>query len=459
MSYSAHLARKRLVIPPTGIPNPPELHDGLFDFQRTVTRWALRRGRAALFLDTGLGKTWCALEWARVVAVHTGRPVLILTPLAVARQFVSEGVKLGVSVTLCRTGEDIAPGVNVLNYDRLESVDADALGGIVLDESSILKNFTGSTRTMLIERMRGVRFKLCASATPAPNDHTELGNHAEFLGVMTRTEMLSMFFAHDGGSTSDWRLKGHAVGDFWQWVAGWAVAIRNPADIGFDGSRYVLPPLNLMQVVVEDSDDIATDTGMLLGYEASTLTEQRRARKSSVSARVQMAADMANNSTQPWLIWCDLNDESAALARAIPDAVEVTGSMSHDEKEAGIWGFIEGRHRVLVSKPSIAGAGLNMQRCADVAFVGLGHSWEQYYQAIRRVYRFGQLREVNAHIITSRAEGRVVASIERKQADADRMAAGMVSAMRDAMTAELQAGGVTRDDYNPTERMQVPSWL
>jgi hypothetical protein len=459
VSYTDHLARKRLTIPPTGIPNPPELSSMLFDFQRAVTAWALRRGRAALFLDTGLGKTWCSLEWARVVTEHTGHPVLIMTPLAVARQFVSEGVKLGIPVNLCRTGEDIGPGVNVLNYDRLESVDADNLGGIVLDESSILKNFTGSTRTMLIDKMRGVRFKLCASATPAPNDHTELGNHAEFLGVMTRVEMLSMFFAHDGGSTSDWRLKGHAVGDFWQWVAGWAVAIRNPADIGFDGSRYILPALNLRQVVVDDADDIASEAGMLLGYEASTLTEQRRARKSSLSARVQMAADMANKSEHPWLIWCDLNDESAALAKAIPDAVEVTGSMTQEQKEDGIWGFIEGRHRVLVSKPSIAGAGLNMQRCADVAFVGLGHSWEQYYQAIRRVYRFGQTREVNAHIITSRAEGRVVASIERKQADADRMAAGMVSAMLDAMSAQIHAGGTTRDDYDPNERMRIPSWL
>jgi hypothetical protein len=459
VSYAEHLSQKRLTIPPTGIPNPPSLNPLLFDFQQAVTTWALRRGRSALFLDTGLGKTWCAIEWARVVSTHTARPVLILTPLAVARQFVSEGVKLGVQVNLCRTGEDISPGVNVLNYDRLESVDCDVLGGVVLDESSILKNFNGSTRTMLVERMRGVRFKLCASATPAPNDHTELGNHAEFLGVMTRVEMLSMFFAHDGGSTSDWRLKGHAVGDFWQWVAGWAIAIRNPADIGFDGSRYVLPRLNLRQVTVDDADDVATEAGMLLGYEASTLTEQRRARKSSVHTRVEMAAAMANGSTEPWLIWCDLNDESAALAKAIPDAVEVTGSMTQEQKESGIWGFIEGRHRVLVSKPSIAGAGLNMQRCADVAFVGLGHSWEQYYQAIRRVYRFGQMREVNAHIITSRAEGRVVASIERKQADADRMAAGMVDAMRDAMTAELQAGGTTRDDYNPTERMRVPEWL
>jgi len=459
VSYTEHLARKRLTIPPTGIPNPPSLNPLLFDFQQAVTTWALRRGRAALFLDTGLGKTWCAIEWARVVSAHTGRPVLILTPLAVARQFVSEGVKLGVVVNLCRTGEDIGPGVNVLNYDRLESVDADALGGIVLDESSILKNFTGATRTMLIDRMRGVRFKLCASATPAPNDHTELGNHAEFLGVMTRVEMLSMFFAHDGGSTSDWRLKGHAVADFWQWVAGWAIAIRNPADIGFDGSRYVLPELSLRQVVVEDAPDLAADSGMILGYEAATLTEQRRARKSSLAPRVEMAASMANQSSEPWLIWCDLNDESASLAKAIPDAVEVTGSMTQEQKEDGIWGFIEGRHRVLVSKPSIAGAGLNMQRCADVAFVGLGHSWEQYYQAIRRVYRFGQLRAVNAHIITSRAEGRVVASIERKQADADRMAAGMVAAMRDAMTAELRAGGVTRDDYNPQERMRVPQWL
>lgn len=459
MSYQELIRRKALTVPPTGISSPPELNPKLFDFQSAVTKWALRRGRAALFLDTGLGKSWCALEWARVVYEHTGKPVLILTPLAVAPQFVAEGAKLGIPVTHCREPEDVGPGVNVLNYDRVERFDCDVFGGVVLDESSILKDFTGKTRNLLIDRFRSTRFRLCTTATPAPNDHTELGNHAEFLGAMTRTEMLSMFFTHDGGSTQDWRLKGHAKGEFWAWVASWAIAIRSPSDIGFDGSRYILPPLSLSEVVVSSSTDLAKQAGMLLGYQATTLSEQRAARRSSLAGRVSAAASEVNASDRPWLVWCDLNDESEALAAAIPDAVEVRGSDSQEHKERAVWDFIEGRARVLVSKPSICGMGLNMQRCADMAFVGLGYSWELYYQAIRRCYRFGQRNPVNVRVFVSEAEGRVVDVIRRKQEDADRMAEGVVEHMRESMRAQLGALGVTRDDYEPKERMIVPAWL
>lgn len=459
MNYTELIRRKSITALPVGIPNPPELNAKLFEFQSAVTRWALRRGRACLFLDTGLGKTWCAIEWARVVQKHTGKPVLILTPLAVAPQFVSEGAKLGVEIKLCREPDDLSPGINVLNYDRLERFDCDDFGGVVLDESSILKNFNGKTRNMLIDKFRECRFKLCTTATPAPNDHTELGNHCEFLGVMSRVEMLSMFFVHDGGSTQDWRLKGHAQADFWQWVASWAIAIRSPDDLGFDGSAYVLPDMTIEQVTVASSTDLVASSGMLLGYQASTLNEQRAARRASLEDRVKACADMVNASDEPWLVWCELNDESSALAEAIPDAVEVRGSDTDKHKERAIWDFIEGRVRVLVTKPSICGMGLNMQRCAHSAFVGLGYSWEMYYQAIRRIYRFGQKRPVTIKVITSDAEGRVVDVIQRKQADADMMSVSMVGHMREVMRAEINATDVTRDDYKPQERMAIPSWI
>jgi hypothetical protein len=459
MSYQSLLSRKAVSAPPVGIPNPPDLHPGLFDFQSAVTRWALRRGRACLFLDTGLGKSWCSLEWARVVSAHTALPVMIFTPLAVARQFVAEGEKIGVSVTHCRDASDVQPGVNVINYDRAHLLDPEAFGGVVLDESSILKDFSSKTRNLLTEQYKATRFKLCASATPAPNDHTELGNHAEFLGIMTRVEMLSMFFVHDGATTQEWRLKGHASSDFWQWMATWAIAIRSPEDVGFDGSQYILPELDVSEVTVGDSTALARKSGMLFAYQASTLTEHREARRASLTDRVAMAASMANQSVHPWIIWCDMNAESEALAKAIPDAVEVTGSQDAEEKERRIWSFIAGEKRVLVTKPSIAGAGLNLQHCADMAFVGIGHSWESYYQAVRRSYRFGQTRPVRVHIITSEAEGRVLETLRRKQADADAMAVGMISHMADAMRGEIQAMGQTRDDYAPQKEMVIPKWL
>lgn len=460
MSYEDFLASKRLVVAPAGIESPPELSPKLFDFQRDVTRWALRRGRAALFLECGLGKGFCALEWARVVSEHTGLPVLILAPLAVSQQFVREGEKLGVHVTLCKTGLDVREGVNVTNYERLHGFDPSFFGGVVLDESSILKAYDGKTRNQLVEAFARTPFRLCCTATPAPNDHTELGNHAEFLGVMSRTEMLSMFFVHDGGKTQDWRLKGHARKDFWRWVASWAVALRSPADLGYDAAGYELPPLNVHEHVVDVDDQMARAAGQLFAYEAKTLSEQRAARRASLEARVAVAAEHVNaESDEPWLVWTDLNDESSAMAKAIPGAVEIRGSDSGEHKEQAILDFIDGKTRVIVSKPSITGWGVNLQHCARAVYVGLSHSFEAWHQSVRRIYRFGQSRPVDCHVVTSSSEGAVVANLKRKAADADEMAAGMIEHMRDAMRAELGATTRTVDEYEPTERMTIPDWV
>ncbi len=458
--YDQFVASKRLAVPSTGITDPPELSGSLFPFQRAVTTWALRRGRAALWLDTGLGKSRCAIEWARVVCERSGGRVLIFTPLAVAQQFVREGAAIGVPVNLCREASDVRDGINVTNYDRLERFAGLPWSGIVLDESSILKDQTSATRNALIEAFKHVPFRLACSATPAPNDHTELGNHAEFLGVMTRTEMLSMFFVHDGETTQEWRIKGHAQADFWRWVASWGMAIRKPSDIGFDDTGYNLPPLRLVEHICDQQDaNLAKQNGLLFGYEAKTLTELRSARKTSLSDRVQHVANMVNASGEPWICWTDLNAESEALAKLIPDSVEVRGSDDPDVKEARIMSFIDGKARVIVTKPSIAGAGLNMQHCSKQAFAGLSFSWEAFYQAIRRSYRFGQTREVEAHIVTSSAELAVLESIKRKQAGADAMAVGMIAHMRETMLAGLGASAPTTIGYSPSIKMAIPKWL
>lgn len=460
MDYESFVTSKRVAVSPSGIADPPLLSDSLFGFQRSVTTWALRRGRAALWLDTGLGKSRCAIEWARVVAQRTGGRVIIFTPLAVAQQFVREGESIGVSVTLCREPGDVRDGVNVTNYDRLDRFASMPWAGVVLDESSVLKDQTTATRNALIEAFRSTRFRLCCSATPAPNDHAELGNHAEFLGVMTRKEMLSMFFVHDGETTQEWRLKGHAQADFWAWVASWGLAVRKPSDIGFADDHYNLPPLRIVEhVCSEQADRLARENGLLFGYQARTLGDLRAARKSSIGERVSRVAELVNGNSEPWVCWCDLNDESSALAKAIPDAVEVRGSDKADEKEARIMRFVDGHARVIVTKPSIAGAGLNLQHCSKMAFAGLSFSWEAFYQAIRRCYRFGQKREVEAHIVTSSAELAVLESIKRKQASADAMAVGMIAHMRETMLSGLGSTGRTVVTYDPKVRMIVPEWL
>ncbi|WP_066485033.1 helicase [Sphingomonas sp. CCH9-F2] len=456
--YAAFLAGKAAIDPPTGISEPDGLPAALSDFQAAIVPWALRRGRAALFAGTGLGKTVMELAWADAVARHTNRPVLILTPLAVAAQFVGEGDKFGIGVTRASQDSDVrGAGAYVTNYDKLARFDMDRLGGIVLDESSILKAFDGKTRHALIAGARRIAFRLAASATPAPNDFMELGNHAEYLGVMTHAEMLATFFIHDGGDTSKWRLKRHAEGEFWRWVASWAVMLTRPGDLGFADGAYQLPPLRMHEHLVE-VDGPQAGMATLFAMEARTLSERLAARRDSIVPRVDTAAALLSAHDRPAVAWCNLNAESEALTRAIPGAVEVRGGDAEGRKEEVLGAFAAGQVRVLVTKPSICGFGMNWQHCHDTAFTGLNDSFEQLYQAVRRFWRFGQQHAVDAHLIAARTEGAVLANLKRKEADAARMQEAMVAAMAGFSTIGVSAAAREKAGY-ARRALALPSFL
>lgn len=458
MDYGEYIEGKLSRIAPTGFDHG-DLHDGLFPHQAALAGWALRRGRCAVFADTGLGKTRIQLEWAVRVHEHTGRDVLILAPLAVAMQTAQEGVALGVNVTVCRDQSDVNTGVNITNYERLHKFIPSHFGAVVLDESSCIKHHDTKTLKMLLDAFVDTPFKLCATATPAPNDWTELGTHAEFLGICTRTEMLSEFFVHDGGETQSWRLKGHARAEFWRWVSTWAALVRTPDDLGFDGSAYVLPPMETHEHIVRADNEDAQDAGLLFAVQASTLHERRNARRASIDRRATLCAERVNADNEPWIIWCDLNAEADALRAAIPGSVEVRGPDTIEEKERRLQDFAEGRTRVLITKPSIAGFGLNWQHCANIAFVGVTDSWESYYQAVRRCWRFGQKRTVNIHIYASELEGAVLANLKRKEEDARKMSDALSAETMEAVRRSVIGQTRTTNSYIPQTSITIPSWL
>lgn len=430
MEYQEFIDKKRIIDPLTGLTDIPSLNPMLFEYQRDIVKWALKRGRAAIWADCGMGKGPMALEWAN----HVPGDVLIVAPLAVSQQFKREAEKFGIEIGLAKNDSERTKRITVTNYERLDGFDLSKFNGVVLDESSILKAHDGKTRAQLIESFSNTPFRLCCTATPAPNDHMELGNHAEFLGTMTRVEMLSMFFVHDGGETSKWRIKGHAKTEFWKWMASWAVMIRKPSDLGYSDDGFTLPDLHIHQhtVTVEKPTQ-----GMLFAMEAQTLSERLQARRDTIEDRVADAAKIVNSTDGPFLVWCNLNDESAMLTKLIDGAVEVKGSDSIDHKERAMIDFTERKIRVLVTKPSIAGFGMNWQHCCNMVFVGLSDSYEQYYQAVRRCWRFGQKNDVNVHIVTAETEGAVVANIRRKEREAMDMADSMVEHMMEINTAEI----------------------
>lgn len=458
MNYAEFVGRKLALIPSDGLTVEPA-SAGLFDYQEALVRWALRRGRAAIFADTGLGKTRMQISWASAVTAATGGDVLILAPLAVAAQTAAEAASVGIPIKLCRSGEDVESGINITNYDRLHLFDASRFVGVVLDESSIIKHHTAKTLQALLDAFGKTAYRLCATATPAPNDWTELGTHAEFLGICTRTEMLSEYFVHDGGETQVWRLKGHARQQFWKFVSTWGAMVRNPADLGFDGSRLVLPPLNMHEHLLESDMAEAQEMGFLFPVQAGDLMERRKAKKASIESRVQACAAHVNGTDQPFLVWCDLNDEADALRSAIPGAVEIRGSDDIDTKEQRLMDFVNGRIRVLVTKAKIAGWGLNFQHCNQMAFVGVTDSYESYYQAIRRCWRFGQKRPVDVHLYVSEAEGSVMANLKRKEAEAQEMARQLSAETRESVMSELMGQQRRTNEYNATRRVELPAWI
>jgi superfamily II DNA or RNA helicase len=457
MDYRQFIGDKLSHASPVGIPDWQDLPPSMFPFQAALSRWAIARGRAAIFADTGLGKTRMQLAWADAVTRHTGGAVLILAPLAVAQQTRAEGEIMGVAVDhLRQQGETPVRSITITNYERLHLFSPDDYTGVVLDESSCIKHHDAKTLHRLLSAFRDTPYKLCATATPAPNDWTELGTHAEFLGICTRTEMLSEYFCHDGGETQVWRLKGHARHEFWRWVCSWGALVRKPSDLGFDDSAYLLPPLNVHEHHVETH---MASPGMLFAVEAQTLGERRGARKASIGARVKACADIVNTDNDPWIVWCDLNAEADALRQAIPGAVEVRGTDEPDAKEARLLDFAAGRIRVMVTKPSIAGFGLNWQHCANVAFVGVTDSFEAYYQAVRRCWRFGQMRPVNVHVFASKYEGAVVANLRRKERDAASMSDALSAETHDAVMMSVVGASRMTNPYNADSAVKVPSFL
>ena len=431
--------------------NKDELNPSLYEFQRDIVRWALAKGRAAIFADCGLGKTLMQLEFLNQIhKKNGGGKSLVVAPLTVAPQTVREGETFGISVNICESEKDVKDGINITNYEKLDKFEKCNFDAVVLDESSILKSFTGKVRNQIIDMFCHTPFRLACTATPAPNDYMELGNHAEFLGIMSYSEMLSMFFVHDGGQTSKWRLKGHAEGVFWRWLGSWAVVMNDPSDLGYDIKGYDLPPLNIHEIIV-DGDKPVTET--------MTLTDRRNARRETLDMRCRAAADLVNNDiNNQWLVWCDLNSESETLHKYIPDSVEVKGSDKPSDKSNRIIGFSTGENRSLVIKPSIAGYGLNWQNCHKMIFTGLSDSYEQYYQAVRRCWRFGQTNPVDVYIIISAREGAVKENIERKQADCDKMRTAMGEQTKEIVKKELQSTCRLTTPYEPKIKMILPMW-
>lgn len=450
MNYKKFLQNKRFVLESSGFDiAKDQLNSMLYDFQKDIVRWALKKGKACIFADCGLGKTPMQLSWAHQVHKHTGGKILILAPLAVASQTRREAEKFGYSAKVVDQQSDCIDGINITNYEKLDRFVANEFVGIVLDESSILKSYSGKVRTAIIQNFHDIPYKLACTATPAPNDYMELGNHSEFCGVMTRPEMLSMFFVHDGGETSKWRLKGHAEDVFWQWLATFCVFVDNPRNIGYEVNGYNLPKLNIQEIIVDGDEPT---------HESLSLTERRQARKDSLEWRCKQAASLVNDSDEQWLVWCDLNDESHKLHELINESVEVQGSDKDEHKSNSMLNFSNGDIKCLVTKPKIAGFGMNWQNCHNMIFTGLSDSYEQYYQAVRRCWRFGQDKEVNVYIIISKKEGCVKENIERKQNDFLKMQREMTSLTKEITKKELKSTCRISTPYEPEITMELPKW-
>ena len=409
---------------------PTKLNKYLFPFQKAIVEWALQKGRAAIFSDCGTGKTIMELAWADAVINETGGNVLIVTPLSVSYQTLREGEKFHFKHEKQSRDGTIKDKITITNYEMLDKFNPDDFIGIVIDESSIIKSFDGKTRNQIITRFDRVKYKLACTATPSPNDYMELGNHSEFLGIMTYTEMLAKYFYHDASNTSQWKLKGHAEQDFWKWICSWAVMIRKPSDIGFSDEGYILPKLNTQQIIIPTNIHLKSIGHKLFSFQATTLEDQRQVKKETMQLRIEKCAELVNASNEQWLVWCGLNSEGDLLEKYINNSVQVAGKDSIEDKEERLNGFIEGKYKVLITKKKIGAFGLNLQHCHNMVFVFTDHSYELTYQAIRREWRFGQENEVNVYFITADIEGPILQNLKRKELNAQKMQDGMLKYMK-----------------------------
>lgn len=454
MDYQEYLSAKAQLGGNHGFA-PVSMPDYLFDFQQALVEWALLKGRAAIFADCGLGKTPMELVWADNIVRKTNKNVLIVTALAVSAQMAQEAEKFHVEVNRSHDGAQ-NKGITITNYEQLHKFDPGDYVGMVCDESSIIKNYNGVRRTEITDFMRKMPYRLLATATAAPNDYLELGTSSEALGYLGHMDMLARFFKNDlnncatgrmHGELVKWRFKGHAELPFWKWVCSWARAMRKPSDLGFDDSRFILPPLNEEEHLVEVN---SLADGMLFSLPAVGLKEQREERRRTIDDRCGTVAGLVNGTGEQALVWCHLNEEGDRLERLIPDAVQVSGSDKDEAKEDKLLAFASGQARVLITKPKIAGFGMNFQSCHHVTFFP-SHSYEQYYQGVRRCWRFGQTKPVKVDIVTTEGERGVLKNLQRKSVQSDKMFSNLVAEMNASLAIERIS------QY--TKQQEVPSWL
>lgn len=435
-----------------------QINQRLFDWQRQIVRWALRVGRAALFEDCGLGKTLQQLEWASQVSQYTGGKVILLCPPAVQWQTSVEAEKFNIKtpVKICESQSDVVSGITITNYEKLHKFNASKFTGVVLDESSILKSYTGKTKQALVDQFSLTPYRLACTATPAPNDRMELGNHAEFLGVMPSNEMLARWFVNAGDKVGTYRLRKHGEADFWRWVASWAVCISSPGDIGFESSGYVLPRLSVREHVI----DGVVPAGFLFAPSCSiSATNVHQEKRAALTERAEIVASLINDDSDPWVIWCDTDYEADAISAKVPDAVEVRGSHPASLKESRLIDFISGKTRVLVTKAEIAGFGLNFQHCHKTTWFA-GYSYERWYQAIRRFLRYGQQHAVECHIIRTEREESIMDAVRKKTEQHQEMCREMAGMMQAGMTEELGLSKTsTLKSYRPDRNVAIPDWL
>lgn len=457
MEYREFIASKHLRVQRTGFDvDESQINGRLFDWQRKVVKWAVNVGRAALFEECGLGKTIQQLEWAKLVHQHTSEPVLLLCPLAVQWQTIAERLKFEIDAEskIVETQADCINGINVSNYEKLHHFDAKRFAGVVLDESSVLKSFTGSTKRQLCEDFAETPFKLACTATPAPNDRMELGNHAEFLGVMPSNEMLARWFINDGAKVGSYRLCKHAETDFWRWMASWSMCLSSPADIGFDATGYTLPPLNMHDHIIASKP---FDGCLFVGSETISATEVHKEKRAALTERADCAAGLVNGDSDCWIVWCDTDYEADALIARIPDAIEVRGSHPASVKSSRLRDFAEERARVLITKAELAGFGMNFQHCHKTTWFA-GYSYEKWHQAIRRLWRFGQTMPVDVHVIRTEREESIVDAVNGKGQSHAEMAREMARLMSSGMLEELNQSRKL-ETYDAAKRIALPSWI